>query len=282
MPERGRFDAGSRIGSSDRAPDPAEGLADPVVNRGTRRADAVELPVRSNVDAGAPARPSVDGRVGDRSVPAPVRERDELASLDAQAAPGVRPSDVDSTLVMPSADGGTAEGPKWTFGVGVLGGVASGATNDVLPAGQLVVDVTRGWLGAAVDVGLSGEVVSIRDDGSARSSWQWVSASTRLAIPVRDRLLLEAQLGVRGYRVLANASGFAQVDPQQVLFSVGAAGSVGASFRLVGPVGISLRLTGNTRLAESFIIERPGGVRDTVLSTGPLEGSVLAGLVARF
>jgi hypothetical protein len=170
------------------------------------------------------------------------------------------------------------EPPRWTLGAGLLGGIASGATSEVLAAGLVAVDVTRGWFGASVDVGLSTAATNTVGRGAASSAWQWLSASARLAVPVRERLLLEAQLGVRGYRVTARATGFDEVDPERVQFSVGAVGSVGASFRVVGPFAVTLRLTGNTRRAESFFVSNLG----PVLETGPLEGSALAGVVARF
>ena len=166
----------------------------------------------------------------------------------------------------------------WRVGVGLLGGVASGATSQLLASGQLVADVVRGWLGVAVDVGLSSATSDAREEGRASSSWQWASLSARVAVPVRERLLLEVQVGVRGYRVVASATGFAQVDPEQQLWAVGAVGSVGASLRLVGPFGLTLRLSGNTRRSETFFVANLG----PVLQTGPLEGSALLGIVARF
>ncbi|MDX2010543.1 MAG: hypothetical protein SFW67_10150 [Myxococcaceae bacterium] len=298
-------------GAAERAVRPVEStvrsVADAGANdRGDRPGDVVGLPLSTMSDAGLDARLGVDGG-NDRAarpvepVGLPLRSMGEAgpeatsptdssasrsptsnagpeALVGPSADAGVTPPDAGSTRLVTSPDAGATEGPAWTFGVGLLGGVASGATSDVLPAGQLVVDLTRGWLGVAIDVGLSGATTSTQDGGTARSSWQWASASARLAIPIRDRLLLEAQVGVRGYRVLASATGFEQVDPEQVLLSVGAAGSVGASFRVVGPLGITLRLTGTTRRPESFFISQLG----SVLETGPLEGSVMAGLVARF
>lgn len=182
----------------------------------------------------------------------------------------------------PDAGGTLAErepsSPRWTFGAGLFGGVASGATAQVLPTGLFTFDITRGLFGAALDVGLSRETSAERSPGTVASSWQWLSVSARLAIPLLERLLVEVQLGVRVYRVTARASGFEVVSPEQVLLSVGAVGSVGVSFRVVGPVGVSLRLVGNTRRAESFRVDGLG----PVLETGPFEGSALAGLVARF
>ncbi len=132
----------------------------------------------------------------------------------------------------PDAGGTLAErepsSPRWTFGAGLFGGVASGATAQVLPTGLFTLDITRGLFGAALDVGLSRETSAERSPGTVASSWQWLSVSARLAIPLL--------------------------------------------------VGVSLRLVGHTRRAESFRVEGLG----PVLETGPFEGSALAGLVARF
>jgi hypothetical protein len=201
----------------------------------------------------------------------------EIARMapDAGAPDGPRLTATSTTA--PDA-GEPPPSPRWTFGAGLFGGIASGATSQVLPTGAFTLDATRGRFGAALDVGLSRETTAERSPGAVASSWQWLSISARLAIPLLERLLLEVQLGVRGYRVTARASGFEVVSPEQVLLSVGAVGSVGVSFRVVGPLGVSLRLVGNTRRPEAFLVEGLG----SVLETGAFEGGALAGLVARF
>jgi hypothetical protein len=252
----------------------AEGPSPPTADTAARSTNAVRGDGRVALPAvgdGGVASSTGDGG----EVEVAVRGDGGVSSSDA-------PNLAATSNAAPDAGGTLAErepsSPRWTFGAGLFGGVASGATAQVLPTGLFTLDVTRGLFGAALDVGLSRETSAERSPGTVASSWQWLSVSARLAIPLLERLLVEVQLGVRGYRVTARASGFEVVSPEQVLLSVGAVGSVGVSFRVVGPVGVSLRLVGNTRRAESFRVDGLG----PVLETGPFEGSALAGLVARF
>jgi len=171
-------------------------------------------------------------------------------------------------------DAGT-DAPRWLVGVGVLGGIASGTTTDVLPQGLLSLDVTRGWFGVALDVGLSSNVSRQVSPGTVNSSWQWLSLSARAAWSPLQRVSLEAQLGLRGHRIVAVASGYAETKPEQQLSSIGAVGSVGASVRILGPVGLTLRATGVLKPPERFTIDNLGAVLDL----GSLEGGVHAGVV---
>lgn len=165
----------------------------------------------------------------------------------------------------------------WTFGVGLLGGITSGATAQVVPHGQLAFDVTRGWLGGALDVGLSGPVRQDAPPGAVEVSFQWASLSARGVLAVSERVTLEAQLGVRLHRLVGTASGFPQTTQQQ-LVSVGGVGVAGVSARVVGPLWVQVRATGVLRPAERFLIENLG----PVLDLGPLDGAVTAGAVVRW
>lgn len=184
------------------------------------------------------------------------------------------------------ADGGTdaarvaadAVAPRWSFGAGLLGGIASGTTTDIVPQGLLSVDVTRGWFGAALDVGLSGNVSRQVAPGAVTSSWQWLSLSARAVWEPLRRVSLDAQLGGRAHRIVALATGYAETKPEQQLLSLGAVGSVGASVRIVGPVGLTVRATGVVKPPERFTIDNLGAVLDL----GMLEGGVHAGVVVRW
>ncbi len=191
------------------------------------------------------------------------------------SADGGGPLEVAGAEVAPDAG---LDAPRWLVGVGVLGGIASGTTPDVLPQGLLTLDVTRGWFGAALDVGLSGAVSRQVAPGAVTSSWQWLSLSARAGWSPLQRVSLEAQLGLRGHRIAAVASGYSETKPQQQLVSVGAVGSVGASVRILGPVGLTLRATGVLKPPERFTIENLG----PVLDLGALEGGVHAGVVVRW
>ena len=217
---------------------------------------------RADVDAG----PATDGGPASR------------ADSDA----GVQPSNA-ATITRPDAPSATpadagADAPPWSFGAGLLGGIASGTTTDIVPQGLLSLDVTRGWFGAALDVGLSGNVSRQVAPGAVTSSWQWLSLSARAVWAPLQRVTLDAQLGVRAHRIVAVATGYAETKPSQQLFSVGAVGSVGASVRIVGPVGLTVRATGVVKPPERFTIDNLGAVLDL----GSLEGGVHAGVVVRW
>ncbi|MBL8923145.1 MAG: hypothetical protein JNJ54_30120 [Myxococcaceae bacterium] len=147
----------------------------------------------------------------------------------------------------------------------------------MLPLGTLTLDVTRGWWGAALDVGFSGASSRRIDPGSVSAAWQWLSLSARGAWAVTQRLLVELQAGVRGLRLDAVATGYDRVEPRQVLLSFGGVASVGASFTLVGPLAVSVRATGVVKPPERFVITNVG-----VFDLGALEATVSAGAVVRW
>ncbi|MBE2252720.1 MAG: hypothetical protein IAE78_24530 [Myxococcus sp.] len=166
----------------------------------------------------------------------------------------------------------------WRFGVGLLAGVSSGTTVDVLPQGLLALEVSRGWFGVALDVGLSGQLARDVAPGRVSASWQWVTLSARATWAPLGRVLLDAQLGARAHRVGAFATGFSETKPEQQLLSLGLAGSVGGSVFVLGPVGLVVRATGVVKPPERFTIDNLGAVLDL----GGLEGAVHAGVFARW
>lgn len=227
-----------------------------------------------------------DGGVGNRADVADGATTDGASGSAAEFDGGVQPSDAGMTRASPTtkpddlsalADAGADPSP-WSFGVGLLGGIASGTTTDVVPQGLLSVDVTRRWFGVALDVGLSGNVSRQVPPGAVTSSWQWLSLSARAVWEPLRRVSLDAQLGVRAHRIVALATGYAETKPEQQLLSVGAVGSVGASVRIVGPVGLTVRATGVVKPPERFTIDNLGAVLDL----GTLEGGVHAGVVVRW
>lgn len=238
---------------------------------------------RADGGSNATALPAVENRADVDGGPA----TDGASASRAESDGGVQPSDAvttrASTATLPDGPSATpadagADSPPWSFGVGLLGGIASGTTTDIVPQGLLSVDATRGWFGAALDVGLSGNVSRQVPPGAVTSSWQWLSLSARAVWAPLQRVSLDAQLGVRAHRIVALASGYAETKPEQQLFSVGAVGSIGASVRLVGPVGLTVRASGIVKPLERFTIDNLGAVLDL----GSLEGGVHAGVVVRW
>jgi hypothetical protein len=219
--------------------------------------------------------PTTSGKTADgRSVTAAGDRAIDMASSTRSDA-GVSANEATASS---AAGASSTARSSWTFGAGLFGGIASGSTSDVLPQGLLSLDATWRWLGVALDVGLSGALSRQVAPGSVSASWQWLSLSARAAWPVTRRLLLDVQVGARVHRLSASAAGFSQVEPPQALLSVGGVASVGASFTLVGPVGVSLRGSGALRPPERFVITDLG----PVLDLGAFEGAVFAGVVTRW
>lgn len=176
------------------------------------------------------------------------------------------------------SDVSTDAGTPLRLGLSVLGGVSSGTTADVLPQALLSFDLVWRWLGVALDVGLSGGVKQTVAPGEVVASWQWLSLSGRAVWSPTERLLLDVQLGARAHRLVASATGFTMNEPAQSLFSVGGVGSIGASVRLLGPFGVTVRATGVVKPPERFVITNV----PQALDFGALEGAVHAGLFARW
>ena len=243
--------------------------------------DATTTPVAARSDGGSVTPSRVEGAVDD-SRRASVRAMPDAGSVEGAPASSLDPEVTRRTSL---ADGGAAatadagsDAPLWSFGVGLLGGIASGTTTDIVPQGLLSVDVSRGWFGVALDVGLSGDVSRQVPPGAVSSSWQWLSLSARAVWEPLRRVSLDAQVGVRAHRIVAVATGYAETKPEQQLLSLGAVGSVGASVRIVGPVGLTVRASGVVKPPERFTIDNLGAVLDL----GSLEGGVHAGVVVRW
>ncbi|MDP3235576.1 MAG: hypothetical protein Q8N26_22520 [Myxococcales bacterium] len=263
------------------SPGDVAGAARSGVDGATVVRDATTTP-GARPDGGFVTPSRVDGAADDTRR-ASVREMPDAGSVEGAPASSLDPevtrltSLADGGAVAATADAGT-DAPLWSFGVGLLGGIASGTTTDIVPQGLLSVDVSRGWFGAALDVGLSGDVSRQVPPGAVSSSWQWLSLSARAVWEPLRRVWLDAQVGVRAHRIVAVATGYAETKPEQQLLSLGAVGSVGASVRIVGPVGLTVRASGVVKPPERFTIDNLGAVLDL----GTLEGGVHAGVVVRW
>lgn len=177
-----------------------------------------------------------------------------------------------------SMDAGVSPPSDVRIGLSLLGGISSGTTADVLPQGLLSIDLVWRWVGVALDVGLSGGVKQTVAPGEVIASWQWLTLSGRAVWAATERLQLDVQLGARAHRLVASATGFTQNEPAQTLFSIGGVGSLGASLRLLGPVGVTVRASGVVKPPERFVITNV----QQALDFGAFEGAVHAGLFVRW
>jgi hypothetical protein len=275
QPARGKTEAIDEPASADRGTTTSETKVRPV-DAGVTTQRAAVLPAddkTSDTTSGIPPR------VMDSAVPgSPVTLDDAKSSISSDAGIdggiAVAALVVDPPLVLPKGK----DTRRWRFGAGLLGGIATGPTSDIVPQGVVSVDVARGWFGAALDVGLSGTLSRQVAPGTVSSSWQWVSLSARAVWAPLPRLLFEVQLGARGQRIVAVAKGYSETKPEQQQLSVGAVGSLGVCVLIIGPVGLTVRATGVIKPRERFIIDNLG----PILDLEALEGGVHAGVVARW
>lgn len=176
-----------------------------------------------------------------------------------------------------SLDGtATTDDAGWRFGIGLGGGISSGATSDVLPNGVFLLDATYRFIGVALEAGLTGSLQRAVPPATIVASSQWLTASARFAVTVLERVLLEALVGARFTRVAARATGVNQLEPEQTALLIGGAASLGATVRIAGPLGVFLRATAHLFQPARLIVTNIGSV-----DVGPLDASVQAGAVLR-
>lgn len=304
------FDAGVPSGVSGADPAARDALRTSGVDASVRGAPSrttseSDAGMPSRVDAsvlGAPSRTTSESDASVREAPSRTPSEFDAGARDSLSRRSSGTDVVESSGVGGAAagspsgpdasgtDAGVRDGPvadvgpvdagasEIRVGLSVLGGVSSGTTPDVLPQGLLSFDLVWRWLGVALDVGLSGGVRQPVAPGEIVASWQWLSLSGRAVWSPTERLLLDVQLGARAHRLVASATGFTMNEPAQTLFSVGGVGSLGASLRLLGPFGVTVRATGVLKPPERFVITNVS----QALDFGSLEGAVHAGLFARW
>ncbi len=164
-----------------------------------------------------------------------------------------------------------------TLTVGALGGGGYGPTSTIAPLGQLQVAFSIGRLGALLEGGLqttrAAEVASIR----VETTTQWLSLSPRVHFNPHERLQLDVALGLRLWNIGAQSSN-ATLSKHLDVFAWGGVLSAGASYRVVGPMSVTLRGFGSVRNSRArFVIDGVG----PILDLEPWEAGLMLGVEFR-
>jgi hypothetical protein len=158
--------------------------------------------------------------------------------------------------------------------IGAFGGTSIGPTTSFTGRGQASVGLAFHRFGIALDAGFDSARSRTVGNVTVESTSQWGSLHGFLYFHPLDRLRLELSLGVRVFRLAAEATGADDNGTAEVA-SFGPIGGGHLTFRLIGPLSFHLNLFTSARYrAERFNVTNLGAVLELL----PWEFGVLGGL----